>query len=83
MRQSRQHPELLGVDGPLRGKWPSDVSQLPFFLTEQQLAYLLDKTVRTLQRYRRDGKCVPFRRAGRTILYARADVLDFIGTGRT
>ncbi len=46
------------------------------FLTDQQLADLLDVTPRTTLRWRRDGGGPPYIRAGpRRVLYRRADVL--------
>ena len=58
-----------------RGEWPSEVSDLPIFLTQAQLAHLRGVTVRTLQRDRRLGRSIPFAKMGKKVLYARADVL--------
>jgi hypothetical protein len=58
-----------------RGEWPADVSVLPIFLTQQQYAHLRGVTVRALQRERRLGKSIPFKKQGKLVLYAREDVL--------
>lgn len=58
-----------------RGEWPSEVSDLPLFLTQAQLAHLRGVTVRTLQRDRRLGRSIPFAKMGKKVLYARAHVL--------
>jgi hypothetical protein len=64
--------------GP-RGVWPANPSFLPYFLTEDQLAHLRGKSVRTLQRERRLGCSIPFIRDGKKVLYARPDVLAHYG----
>lgn len=56
--------------------WPNAVSALPLFMTQRQLARLLHKSVRTLERDRIAGTGVPFRKMGKTVLYARDDVLS-------
>lgn len=67
---------------PPRGEWPADVGLLPLFFTEEQLAHLLGKTVRTLQRHRREGRSIPFRvvAPSRNVIYAREDVLNHFGS---
>jgi hypothetical protein len=64
-----------------RGLWPGTVTALPLFLTEPQLAHLLDRSVRTLQRNRRcKGKAwIPYKKIGRSIVYGRNDVLAHFG----
>ena len=53
------------------------------FLTDQQLADMLDVTTRTTLRWRREGVGPRYVRAGlRRILYSRADVLAW-AAGRT
>ena len=61
-----------------RGQWPASALDLPLFLTPEQLAYLLDKSVRTLERDRHIGGSIPYRKVGRTVLYARDDVLAYL-----
>jgi hypothetical protein len=65
-----------------RAHWPADPSLLPVFLTEKQVAHLMGKSVRTLQKYRREGISIPFHVVGRSILYARDDVLA-LGAARS
>ena len=65
-----------------RGEWPPDPSVLPYLLTEDQLAHLRGKSVRTLQRERRLGCSIPFIRDGKRVLYARADVLAHYGAAQ-
>ena len=60
-----------------RGEWPPTILDLPLILTDRQLAHLRDVTIRTLQRERRQGRAIPFRRVGRKIFYSRDDVLAF------
>jgi hypothetical protein len=48
-------------------------------LTQHQLAHLRGITVRTLQKERRGGRSIPYKRDGGKILYARADVLRHFG----
>ena len=57
-----------------RGEWPSKITDLPLFLTQQQYAHLRGITVRALQRERRLGKSIPFKKRGKQVLYARKDV---------
>ena len=71
----------FGSLGP-RGVWPANPSLLPYFLTEDQLAHLRGKSVRTLQRERRLKISIPFIRDGKRVLYARADVLAHYGVAR-
>ncbi len=66
-----------------RAHWPADPLQLPVFLTEKQLAHLMGKSVRTLQKYRRAGTSIPFHVVGRSVLYARDDVLALGDTRST
>ena len=61
-----------------RGQRPASALDLPLFMTPDQLAYLLDKSVRTLERDRHMGRSIPFGRVGRTVLYAREDVLQYL-----
>ena len=62
-----------------RGEWPSSPQDLPLLLTEQQLAHLLDRAVRTLQRHRREGRSIPYRQVGRRVFYTRDAVLEHFG----
>lgn len=59
-------------------RWPSDINQLPLFLTQSELAHLLGRSVRTLERDRATGGRIPFKKIGRHILYARRDVLSYL-----
>ena len=53
-----------------RGEWPAKAAALPLFLTQHQLAHLLGKSVRTLERDRHKGCSVPFVKHGRKLLTA-------------
>jgi hypothetical protein len=65
---------------PPRGEWPPDpFVTLPFFLSEDLLAHLLDRSVRTLQRRRRLGKSPPFTKNGKEVLYPRDPALIYFG----
>ena len=64
-----------------RGEWPSDPLVLPYFLTEDQLAHLLGKSVRTLQRRRRLGQSPPFTKNGKQVLYPRDPALAYLEGG--
>jgi hypothetical protein len=59
-----------------RGQWPSDPRELPYFLNEHQLAHLLDRSVRTLERRRHNGTALPHIALGRRVLYPRDAVLE-------
>jgi hypothetical protein len=61
-----------------RGRWPSDPTELPYFLNKHQLAHLLDKSVRTLERRRQDGTSLPYVTFGRQVLYPRDAVLKHL-----
>jgi hypothetical protein len=64
-----------------RGEWPTAIDHLPLIITEAQLAHVLGEHVRTLQRRRSrsPGEWIRFKRVGRQVLYARQDVLQFVG----
>lgn len=68
-------PSFAAITAP--GEWPRAVSDLPIFLTQKQLAHLRGVTVRTLQRERKQGQSIPFRKFGKKVLYARDDVIAF------
>jgi hypothetical protein len=75
--QADQTPIPLNWRGR-RGEWPADPQrELPYFLSEEQLAYLLDRSVRTLQRWRRGGHSPPYTKYGKQILYARDAALTY------
>src|SRR4029453_8346910 len=76
---SRKPRSLYAVTLP--GEWPTAISDLPLVLTEPQLAHVRGVTVRTLQRDRRRGNLIPFKRVGRKIFYSREDVLSHFGAG--
>ena len=61
-----------------QSRWPSAASELPLFLTPRELAALLNKSVRTLQRDRVTGRSLPFTKHGRTVLYPRDPVLAML-----
>jgi hypothetical protein len=63
------------------GEWPTAILDLPLVLTEPQLAHVSGVTVRTLQRRRRRGGSIPFKRVGRKVFYSRDDVLSYFGAG--
>jgi hypothetical protein len=63
---------------PERGRWPASVAEIPLFLTPRYLAHLLNRSERTLERDRHMGRSIPYRKVGRTVLYARDDVLEFL-----
>ena len=73
-----QQIALTWMPSTARGEWPADPSVLPFFLTEDQLCHLLDRSLRTLERQRRNGSSVPFITIGRQVLYPRDAVLEHL-----
>jgi hypothetical protein len=46
-------------------------------LSEEQLAFLLNRSVRTLQRRRRSGHSPPYTKNGKQILYPRDPALAY------
>ena len=80
-REPEQKPapnrrSLISLTAP--GEWPTDITDLPLFLTQDQLAHLLGKSVRTLERDRHIGHSIPFTKVGRKVFYGRADVLSHL-----
>lgn len=71
--RSQEHLPLSQISA--RGEWPRSAADIPIFLTQQQYAHLRGVTVRALQRERRLGKSIPFKKQGKQVLYAREDVL--------
>jgi hypothetical protein len=64
------------------GEWPGVPTDLPMSMTELQLAHVLGRSLRTLQRKRYEGKgWIPHRKIGRSIYYLRDDVLAYYGIG--
>lgn len=63
-------------------RWPPDPTSLPYLLPETDFAKLRGCTPRTLQRERANGRGCPFRKLGKSIYYARPDVLAFIDVMR-
>ena len=60
------------------GVWPANPFQdLPYLLTESDLARLLKRSVRTLQRRRRSGKAPPFTKHGKQVFYPRDRALAY------
>jgi hypothetical protein len=88
-QEARLHPSATHSDPraarftglTARGEWPSAVSDLPLVLSEPELAHVRGVTVRTLQRDRRRGGGIPFKRVGRKVFYAREAVLSYFGAG--
>lgn len=76
--EPREQPNKLFAAKTAPGEWPAAADDLPMFLTQRQLAHLLGKSVRTLERDRVLGGSIPFKKVGRTVLYARQDVLNFL-----
>jgi hypothetical protein len=69
---------LLSLSLLPRGQWPANPEdELPYFLREEQLAHLLDCTVRTLQRRRRSGRSPPYTKNGKQILYPRDPAIAY------
>jgi hypothetical protein len=61
------------------GEWPKAAVDLPLVLDQRQYAHLRAVSVRTLQRERRLGRSIAYRKIGKRIFYARADVLAGYG----
>ncbi|OYW53029.1 MAG: hypothetical protein B7Z29_17600 [Hyphomicrobium sp. 12-62-95] len=83
--KSAQSPDQipqLAAPPTAQGVWPSSSDALPLFLTQRELAQLLVKSVRTLERDRMAGSGIAFRKVGRTVLYAKQDVLDYLAASR-
>jgi hypothetical protein len=59
-------------------QWPTHVADLPLYLTPWQLANLLGRHVRSLERDRTTGKGIPFIRLGKRILYPRDKTLAYL-----
>ena len=64
------------------GEWPRAAADLPLVLDQRQYAHLRAVSVRTLQRERRLGTSIAYRKIGKRIVYARADVLAHYGIDR-
>jgi hypothetical protein len=75
MPRTTKFPDLTGVD--LEG--------LPPIMTTEQLAPVLRMSADALaqDRYRRDGKGIPFTRIGNRIRYLKADVLGYLIENRS
>jgi hypothetical protein len=56
------------------------LTDLPEFMTPEETARVVRKTVSTLAQDRYLGRGLPYTRSGRKILYARADVLESLTT---
>lgn len=59
-------------------QWPAKVADLPLYLTPWQLANLLGRHMRSLERDRTTGKGIPFIRLGKRILYPRDKTLAYL-----
>ena len=56
--------------------------EIPELLTPREAARYLRTTANTLAQDRYLGRGVPFIKAGKRVLYARADVLAYLAAGR-
>ena len=63
----------------------STLDGLPSIMTTEQLAPALGLSADALaqDRYRADGRGVPFTRIGRRVRYLKADVLDYLVNNRS
>ncbi len=61
----------------------TEPDEMPELLTPREAARYLRTTPNTLAQNRYLNRGMPYHRAGRRILYARADVLAYLATGRT
>jgi hypothetical protein len=59
------------------------LTELPEFMTPRETAKVVRKTENSLAQDRYVGRGLPYIKAGRKILYARADVLAYLAAGRT
>jgi hypothetical protein len=59
------------------------LTELPEFMTPKETARVMRKTEGTLATDRYLGRGLPYIKAGRKVLYARADVLAYLAAGRT
>ncbi|HRN87909.1 MAG TPA: DNA-binding protein [Hyphomicrobium sp.] len=83
--ESTQLPQRTTVPpaaSPTPGVWPRTADELPLYLTQHELARLLQKSVRTLERDRVAGSGIAFRKIGKTVLYGRDDVIAHLDAAR-
>lgn len=59
------------------------LNEMPELMNPRETAKCLRTTTNTLAQDRYLGRGVPFIKAGRRVLYARADVLAYLAAGRT
>jgi hypothetical protein len=59
------------------------LTDLPEFLTPKETAKVLRKAEASLAQDRYLDRGLPYTRAGRKILYARADILAYLAANRT
>jgi hypothetical protein len=71
------------TDGPEASQGPPQLDEMPEFMTPKETAQVVRKTEGTLATDRYLDRGIPYHRAGRKILYARADVLAYLAAGRT
>lgn len=75
--QDHEAPLDPPASRPVPGVWPANPFELPYLLSEDELARLLNRSVRTLQRRRRRGQSPPFTKHGKQILYRRDSALAY------
>ena len=64
----------------LSSPWSTAVLDLPLYLTPRELAQLLQKSERSLERDRIVGRSIPFKKIGRKVLYSRDDVINYLSS---
>ena len=57
------------------------LSTIPTLLTPTEVADVLGVSIRTLERWRFEGRPPRFHRVGRAVRYLEADVVEFINKG--
>jgi hypothetical protein len=76
--QSADAATNASVKTPFEPQWPANVTDLPLYLTTPQLAKLLGKHVRSLERDRTTGQGVPYVKLGKRVLYPRDKTLAYL-----
>jgi hypothetical protein len=82
MSQSTPVPTERPIQSPSAttdlGAWPSASTELPLLISPPQLALILGRSTKSLERDRAAGRGPAFRKIGRTIFYTREAVLSFL-----